>query len=120
MTKSKLAIFKNDKVGQPVIRNDGSIVEFNGEPMIHCDLNGKINLPEGLPAGDYTISIYKQKAKTGLNYYAGTIKPAWKKKEEIDQHSVDKGNGYAPKEKSINLNDIDENGNFDLNDDCPF
>ncbi len=42
------------------------------------------------------------------------------KKGEIDQHNTDKGNGYAPKEKSINLNDIDENGNFDLNDDIPF
>ena len=95
MTKSKLTIFKNEKVGQPVKRNDGTVVEYNGEPMIHCDLNGKINLPEGLSAGDYTVSIYKQKTKAGLNYYTGTIKPAWKKKEEIDKHSTSKANGYV-------------------------
>lgn len=105
--KSKLTIFKNNNAGQPIKKKDGSIVEYDGKPMLQPSLNGKINLPEGLPAGDYEVAIYqyiadKNPDKPPLKYYSGTIKPAFKK---TNQHSVDKGNGYAPKEKSINLNE---------------
>jgi hypothetical protein len=80
MTKSKLRIFKNEKVGQPIKKKDGTIVEYNGEPMLHCALDGKINLPEGLPAGDYAVAIYQCTSKAGLKYYSGTIKPDFKQK----------------------------------------
>jgi hypothetical protein len=101
MSKSKLTIFKNEKVGQPIKRNDGSVVEYNGEPMLHCDLNGKINLPEGLPAGDYEVAIYKKKSKSGLSYYAGTIKEAWKKAKPVDAHNTTKANGYVAEEEDL-------------------
>lgn len=56
-----------------------------------------------------------------LQGFGAVIQLLDSRKGEIDQHSVDKGNSYAPKEKSINLNDIDENGNMpDLDDDIPF
>ena len=93
--KPKLTIFKNDKVGQPIKKKDGSIVEYNGEPMLHCDLNGKINLPEGLPAGDYEVSIYKNTAKSGLSYYSGTIKVAWKKSEQSKQPQMSQQDSQA-------------------------
>ena len=81
--KSKLTLFKNKKSGQQIMKKDGSLVEFDGKPVLHCILNGKINLPEGLPAGEYEVSVYENTGKeSGLKYYAGNIKPAWKKPEE--------------------------------------
>lgn len=125
MSKAKLTIFKNNNAGQPVKKKDGSIVEYDGKPMLQPALNGKINLPEGLPAGDYEVAIYqytsdKNPNKPPLKYYSGTIKATWKK-PEVSGHSKDKANGYAPSEKKLNLNDIDENENMpDLDDDIPF
>jgi hypothetical protein len=114
MSKSKLTIFKNEKVGQPIKKKDGSVLEYNGEPMLHCALNGKINLPEGLPAGDYEVAIYqytsdKNPDKPPLKYYSGTIKPAWKKDEAkpVNAHNKAKGNGYVKEAE-------------DLDDDLPF
>jgi hypothetical protein len=107
-TKPRLTIFKNNKAGQPILRN-GEPVEYNGKPLIECDLSGKINLPEGLDAGDYEIAIYKQVSKNGLTYYGGAIKPAFKKKEGDGKfngkkfvaeaqsaHNKAKSNGFAP------------------------
>lgn len=97
-----LTIFKNDKAGQPVVRN-GQPVEYNGKPIIESDLNGKITLPEGLNAGEYEVKIYKKISKAGKSYYSGTIKPAFVKRDKtISQHSVDKGNAYQ------NQNDMDD------------
>lgn len=104
--KPKLTIFKNEKAGQPIKKKDGSVVEYNGQPMLQPALNGKINLPEGLPAGDYDIGIYQYESKKGTKYYSGTIKPAWKKP---DAHNEAKQNGYQPQEE----------GDF-ISDDCPF
>lgn len=95
MPKPKLRIFKNKLAGQPVKRKDGSVVEYNGEDMLHCQLNGTIELPEGLAAGEYEVAIYQNTAKSGLVYYAGNIKPAFKKE---NKHSVDKGNAYQPQD----------------------
>lgn len=82
--KAKLTIFKNNKAGQPIKKRDGSVVEYNGKTMYEPALNGKINLPEGLPAGDYEVGIYQYESnknpdKPPLKYYSGTIKEAWKK-----------------------------------------
>ena len=95
--KPRIAIFKNKLVGQPIKRKDGTLVEYNGKQLTHCDLNGKITLPEGLEAGEYEVNIYQNTSKNGLVYYSGSIKPAYKK--EIDQHSVDKSNGFQPQEE---------------------
>lgn len=88
-----LAIFKNDNAGKPAMR-DGKPVVYNGNPIIECDLNGKITLPEGLPAGKYDVKIYKKLSKAGKSFYSGTIKPAYEKK--IDAHSKAKADGYQP------------------------
>lgn len=93
-----LTIFKNDRAGQQVIRN-GNPVEYNGKPIIECDLNGKIALPEGLEAGDYEVKIYKKVSKAGKSYYSGTIKPAYKKDKTIDSHNQAKGNAYQPEQE---------------------
>ena len=46
------------------------------------------------------------------------------KKGDIDQHSVDKGNGYAPKEKAKTADEVaDEyfpDDNMNGINDCPF
>ncbi len=90
--RPRIAIFTNKFAGQPIKKKDGSFVtKSNGENLLQSDFSGKINLPEGLPAGDYEVNIYKSVAKSGLEYMSGTIKPAFKK---IDKHSQDKGNGY--------------------------
>lgn len=96
--KPRLTIFKNKKAGQPILKN-GEPLEYNGKPMLECDLSGKINLPEGLEAGDYEVAIYKQVSQKGLSYYGGTIKPAFKKKSEAgEKHYAAKSNGYQPQE----------------------
>ncbi len=84
-TKPKLTIFKNKKAGQQITKKDGSAVEYNGNPVLYCDLNGKIELPEGLPAGKYEVAIYKNTAKSGLVYYSGNIKPEYVSEEKQEQ-----------------------------------
>lgn len=115
--KSKLTIFKNNYAGQPIKKEDGSIVEYDGKPMLQPSLNGKINLPEGLPAGDYEVAIYqytsdKNPDKPALKYYSGTIKPAWKKEDGfdkaakiLDKHNAAKANAYNPKEQEEDLDE---------------
>lgn len=110
--KPRIAIFKNDKVGQPIKRKDGSDVEYKGEPMLHCDLNGKITLPEGLAAGEYDVSIYKRQSKAGLTFYAGTIKAAFKSAKKGDDSWRSKV-GLEPKPKEDSFNP-------DLDDSVPF
>lgn len=97
----RLTIFKNEHAGKPIKKNDGSFVtDSNGNSVKQGDLNGKINLPADLPAGDYEVSIYKKEytdKKTGeiKIMYSGRIKKAYVRKDKaISQHSVDKGNGY--------------------------
>lgn len=110
--KPRIAIFKNDKVGQPIKKKDGSDVEYNGRVMLQCDLNGKITLPESLPAGEYEVSIYKQQSKTGLTFYSGTIKAAFKSAKKGDDSWRSKV-GLEPKPKEDSFNP-------DLDDSCPF
>jgi len=88
--KPSIAIFKNDKAGEPVKKRDGSVVEYNGNVMLQPFMNGKITLPEELPAGDYEVGIYQKESKAGLKYYQGTIKEAFKK---VDKHNESKANG---------------------------
>lgn len=104
--KPAIAIFKNEKAGQPVLKKDGSVVEYNGNIMLQPFMNGKITLPEGLPAGDYDVGIYQKESKKGLKYYQGTIKPAFKK---VDKHNESKANAY-----------VAESEELDLSDDIPF
>jgi len=108
MSKSKLTIFKNNNAGQPIKKKDGSIVEYDGKPMLQPSLNGKINLPEGLPAGDYEVAIYqytsdKNPDRPPLKYYAGTIKAAWKKDDSFKKAAkiVDKMNAKKPVEEDF-------------------
>ena len=107
--KAKLTIFKNNNAGQPVKKKDGSIVEYDGKPMLQPSLNGKINLPEGLPAGDYEVAIYqyisdKNPDRPPLKYYSGTIKAAWKKVilGKVNSHSKAKANAYVDEEDDFN------------------
>lgn len=100
MSKPKLTIFENKLAGQPIKRKDGSVVEYNGEAMLHCQLNGKIELPEGLSKGEYEIAIYQNTSRSGLVYYSGNIKPAFKKD---NKHSVDKGNAYQPQDEGSDI-----------------
>jgi hypothetical protein len=91
--KPRLTLFINQNEGKPIKKKDGSFVtKANGENILQGAFNGKINLPEGLPAGDYEVSVYSSTSKAGLGYFAGNIKPAFVKKESISQHAVDKGN----------------------------
>jgi hypothetical protein len=101
--KPRLTIFTNKYAGSPIKKKDKTFVtDSKGDPINQGDFNGKINLPEGLPAGDYEVSIYK-KVKNGNEYMSGTIKKAYVKQDKpIDAHSQDKGNGYAPESNYIN------------------
>ncbi len=95
--KPRLTLFVNQHEGKPIKKKDGSFVtKANGENILQGAFNGKINLPEGLPAGDYEVSVYGSTSKAGLQYFAGNIKAAYVKKEGISKHSQDKANGYAP------------------------
>lgn len=99
--KPRLTLFTNQNEGKPIKKKDGSFVtKADGEKILQGAFNGKINLPEGLPKGDYEISIYRSVSKAGLEYFAGNIKPAFVKKESVSKHSVDKGNGYQPQEEN--------------------
>jgi hypothetical protein len=100
-TKPKLLIFKNEKAGQPIVKRDGSYVEYNGQKMLEPDLNGKITLPAGLDAGEYQIAIYRATSKKGSSYYSGTIKPAFDKNKTVNSHNKAKSNGYQPQEEVI-------------------
>ena len=94
--KPRLTLFINKYENQPIKKKDGSFVtKANGDQILQGAFSGKINLPEGLSAGDYEVSIYRSISKAGSEYFAGNIKPAFVKKE-VNKHSVDKGNGYAP------------------------
>jgi hypothetical protein len=94
--KPRLTLFINQNEGKPIKKKDGSFVtKANGDNILQGAFNGKINLPEGLPAGDYEVSVYHSLSKAGLGYFAGNIKPAFVKKEGISQHAVDKGNGFV-------------------------
>lgn len=108
--KPRIAIFKNDKAGQPIKKKDGSNVEYNGRIMLQCDLNGKITLPEALPAGEYEVSIYKQKSKADLTFYAGTIKAAFKSDKKYN----------AKEEVTKAVKKHEDSFNPDLNDEVPF
>ena len=131
MTKEKkpnIVIFTNKEAGQPVKKQDGSfVVNAQGDSFNQSDFTGKIELPEGLPAGNYEVAIYKSTAKSGLEYLRGNIRPAWVKKEgEQDEkkfngkefvkkaqnaHNSAKGNGYVPQS-----NHVEE----ELSDEIPF
>ena len=104
----RLTIFKNDNAGKPIKKQDNTFVsDSNGNPIKQSELNGKINLPEGLAAGDYEVAIYKKEytdKKTGelKTMYSGRIKKAFVKQDRpIDAHSQSKGNGYAPKSNHV-------------------
>ena len=109
--KPRIAIFKNDKAGQSIKKKDGSDVEYNGRVMLQCDLNGKITLPEALPAGEYEVSIYKQQSKTGLTFYSGTIKAAFKSEKKYNAKEA-----VAKARASHEANSF----NDDLDDSVPF
>ena len=101
----RLTIFKNSNAGKPIKKNDGSFVtDSNGNPIPQSDLNGKINLPEGLAAGDYEVAIYKKEytdKRTGekKTMYSGRIKKAFIKQDKsVDPHSEAKGNGFQPQQ----------------------
>lgn len=81
MSKNYLNIFKNEKANTQIIDRDGKPVSYRGEPYMHPELNGKFELKEALPIGEYNIAIYKRTAKSGLVYYSGKIKPAYKKED---------------------------------------
>ena len=99
--KPRIAIFTNKNAGNPIKKKDGSFVtNSSGENILQSDYNAKITLPEGLAAGEYEINIYKNTAKSGLEYLSGNIKPAFKK---IDKHNQDKANAYVEEE---NLDEI--------------
>lgn len=84
--KPRLSLFVNKMAGQPIKRKDGTLVtNANGDSITHGSFNGKINLPEGLPAGEYEVSVYNTTAKSGLEYLSGPIKKAWVKPEETQQ-----------------------------------
>lgn len=103
MSKPSLTIFKNDNAGKPVLRQGKPIYLDNGNQLIQCDLNGKIRLPEDLPAGEYEVNIYKkvkEKPEGNLIYYSGTIKPAFKK-DKPNAHTQAKQNGYVPSDEPI-------------------
>jgi hypothetical protein len=94
--KPRLTLFINQHEGKPIKKKDGSFVtKANGENILHGAFNGKINLPEGLLAGDYEVSVYRSTSKAGLEYFAGNVKPAYVKKE-VDAHNSAKADGYAP------------------------
>ena len=101
----RLTIFPNGYAGNPIKKNDGTFVtNSKGEPVKHGELNGKINLPEGLPAGDYEVSIYKKEytdKKTGESktMYSGRIKKAYVKKV-VDEHSRAKADAYVREDNS--------------------
>jgi len=98
--KPRLTLFINQNEGKPIKKNDGSFVtNAKGEQILQGAFNGKINLPEGLPAGDYEVSIYRATSKAGLDYFAGNIKPAFVKKDKVSKHSQDKGNGYQSQDE---------------------
>ena len=111
--KPRLTIFTNKYAGSPIKRKDGIFVtDSKGDPIKQGSFNGKINLPEGLPAGDYEVSIYKAISKTGDEYMSGTIKKAFVRQDKpIDSHSEAKGNAYAPE-----ANHVEE----ELDDSLPF
>lgn len=94
--KPRLTLFTNKNEGKPIKKQDGSfVVKADGEQILQGSFNAKINLPEGLPAGDYEVSVYRSIAKSGIEYFAGNIKKAWVKKEtQIDQHSKAKADAY--------------------------
>jgi hypothetical protein len=95
--KPRLTLFINQHEGKPIKKQDGTFVtKANGEEILQGAFNGKINLPEGLPAGDYEVSVYRSVSKSGLEYLAGNIKAAYVKKDKVDQHSQAKGNGFQP------------------------
>lgn len=101
----RLTIFKNENAGKPITKNDGSFVtDSNGNPIKQSELNGKINLPEALEAGDYEVSIYKKEytdKKTGQvkTMYSGRIKKAYVKKDKaVDSHNRAKANAYVQEE----------------------
>jgi hypothetical protein len=99
----RLTIFKNEHAGKPIKKQDGSFVsDSNGNPIKQSELNGKINLPEDLAAGDYEVAIYKKEytdKKTGelKTMYSGRIKKAYVKQDRpIDAHSRAKADAFQP------------------------
>ena len=80
-------MFPNKTAGKPMVRKDGSEVinPNSGEVINQCDFNGKITLPEGLPAGEYEVNVYRNISKAGNEYMSGKIKKAWVKPEEVKQ-----------------------------------
>jgi len=99
--KPRVVLFPNNNEGQPIKKKDGTFVtKSNGDQIMHGAFNGKINLPEGLTAGDYDFSVYRGISKTGNEYLAGNIKPAYVKKD-VDSHNEAKSNGYAPQSNLV-------------------
>lgn len=99
--KPRLTLFINQHEGKPIKKNDGSfVINAKGDQILHGSFNGKINLPAGLPAGDYEVSVYRSTSKAGLDYFAGNIKAAFIKKDqvakEVFKHSQEKGNAFQP------------------------
>ena len=105
--KPRLTLFINQHEGKPIKKKDGTFVtKANGEEILQGAFNGKINLPQGLPAGDYEVSVYRSTSKSGLEYLAGNIKPAYLKKDKpIDSHNEAKANGY---QQQVEENDDSE------------
>ena len=64
----------NDKARIVIFKNTYKAKE--GDKFPPSDFNGTINLPEGLPAGDYSVGIYENESKKGLKYMSGNIRPA--------------------------------------------
>jgi hypothetical protein len=120
-TKPRLTLFHNKLAGMNIKKKDGSFVtNANGEPVVHGVFNAKINLPEGLEAGEYEVSVYNSTSKAGFEYMAGTIKKAWKKpdgdngsfnakklvEDAGNKHNQSKANGFVP--------------DVDMDDEIPF
>ena len=105
--KPRLTLFINQHEGKPIKKQDGTFVtKDNGEEILQGAFNGKINLPAGLPAGDYEVSVYRYISKTGLEYLSGNIKIAYVKKDKVDQHSQAKGNGFQPQAEEESTDEI--------------
>jgi hypothetical protein len=82
--KQGIIMFPNKNAGKPMTRKDGSEVinPNSGEVINQCDFNGTITLPDGLPAGEYEVNVYRNISRAGNEYMSGKIKKAWVKPEK--------------------------------------
>ena len=60
-----------------------------------------ITLPDGLPAGEYEVNVYRNISKAGKEYMSGKIKKAWVKPEEGEKKAYN--SEAAPEEDSDSI-----------------